>query len=201
MLKYSIGYFRVPYSLLGISGYVGYFQVFRVDTIFLVAPKRRVYPKYQVIPDISGYPIPNDFQNWTRSGGGWYWKKVGYPFGPGDKGTNWRSSKEELISVLWGSDSCQCYLLVGRPPQSPQTAMAKIKLFAKGYLLLLLRRFFCQKLEKEHICFINNLKILQLHIYWENFVNICSLITLFSYSQLTVCISKMVDNRHVLKSR
>ena len=27
-------------------------------------------------------------------------KKVKYLFGPGDKGTNWRSSKEELISVL-----------------------------------------------------------------------------------------------------
>ena len=52
VFKYSVGYCRVPYLLSGISGYVGYFRVFRVDTIFLVAPKCRVYPKYQVIPDI-----------------------------------------------------------------------------------------------------------------------------------------------------
>lgn len=25
-------------------------------------PKLRVYPKYPVIPDISGYPLPDDFQ-------------------------------------------------------------------------------------------------------------------------------------------
>ena len=31
-------------------------------------PKLRVYPKYRVIPDDSGYPLPDDFQNWIGSG-------------------------------------------------------------------------------------------------------------------------------------
>ena len=30
VLKYTIGYFRVPFLLSGISGYFGYFRVFRV---------------------------------------------------------------------------------------------------------------------------------------------------------------------------
>ena len=45
-------------------------------------PHFQVYLKYQVIPGISGYPIPDDFQNWVEyqkecwvAGG--YWVPVG----------------------------------------------------------------------------------------------------------------------------
>ena len=40
-----------------------------VDTLnFRQYPKLQVYPKDRVIPDVSGYPLPDDFQNGIRSG-------------------------------------------------------------------------------------------------------------------------------------
>ena len=104
VFKYSVGYCRVPYLLSGISGYVGYFRVFRVDTIFLVAPKCRVYPKYQVMPDISGYPMIFKIE---------------------------QGLVEVSIRKKLGT-RCQCYILVGRPPLSPQTAIAKCRYLQKA---------------------------------------------------------------------
>ena len=43
--KYAIGYFRVSLLVSGIFRYFGYFA------------------KFRVIPDISSYPLPDDFQN------------------------------------------------------------------------------------------------------------------------------------------
>ena len=55
-MKYLIWYFRVLYLLSGSRVFTGIYGV----------PDVRVYPKYRVIPDISGYLIPNDFH--TGSG-------------------------------------------------------------------------------------------------------------------------------------
>ena len=76
VLKNTIGYFRVSFLLSGNSGYSGYFRVIPGNSQIICNPKHRVipetpgntrnfgyYPKLRVIPDISGYPLPEDFQN------------------------------------------------------------------------------------------------------------------------------------------
>ena len=46
----------------GISGYLGSYPICRVNL------KRLVSLKYRVIPEITGYPITHDFQNYTGWG-------------------------------------------------------------------------------------------------------------------------------------
>ena len=50
---FTFGYFRVSRVFLCISGICGIYGT----------PDVRICPKGRVIPDISGYPIPNDIQN------------------------------------------------------------------------------------------------------------------------------------------
>ena len=52
-VEFLIRYFRVPYLLSGISGYVGIYGYLG-------------YTRYSGLPDISGYLIPNDFQKLNR---------------------------------------------------------------------------------------------------------------------------------------
>ena len=56
-VEFLIRYFRVPYLLSGISGYVGIYGYLG-------------YTRYSGLPDISGYLIPNDFQKLNQIGSG-----------------------------------------------------------------------------------------------------------------------------------
>ena len=78
VLKYTIWYFWVSFLLLGSCGYFREFQGI-LDIICVLEVVSQIlgfhvweYPKYRVIfwviPDNSGYPLPDDFQNRIRSG-------------------------------------------------------------------------------------------------------------------------------------
>ena len=76
--------------------------------------KLRVFPKYRVIPDTSGYPLPNDFQNWIGSGIKWntgYRVEFGYPLGTDVKLTLLATISLLLWQNCWG----MCYQTIFTP--------------------------------------------------------------------------------------
>ena len=65
--------------------------------MYWIDPKCCVHPKYRAIPDISGYPIPDDFQNWVE-----YQKGMlgsGLVLGTRRALVMWRGSSIERISA------------------------------------------------------------------------------------------------------
>ena len=92
---YSIGVHIFSQVFLGMSSISG---IRGITIYFGFTRKCQGYSKYQVIPDISGYPIPHDFQN--RIGSGINKCRVAGGYRVSDGPCSWTLLKCLLVKVI-----------------------------------------------------------------------------------------------------